>query len=362
MIPSILSIFLDYHCNFECKHCSVGSSPRTKYPMPEEVMTKAIDGAHELASIAVVVFTGGEPTLRMPVLVRGIERVRDAGYLSRVVTNAWWATTPEKARATVAKLQAAGLQELNTSYDDFHAPFISVDRIVNMVRAALEANLRVAVGVIADPRSVFNADRVRAELCTGLSMTMAELEAAVYILEDFPTPTGTGASLDVSALNAGAKMEMGCPEVIKTLSVHPDGTVKACCGHTQFYSKDLTLGSLHEESLTQMVERGRQNLVYWLVHMMGPKRILAQLGVSGTYSSICHACHVLFAQHRDQLIRHVEANLNELFANEVLLSDNVRRTAEVVIQNKEAILRSFKRLHESESRDSRDKHRLPVLA
>jgi organic radical activating enzyme len=359
MIPSLLSIFLDYHCNFECQHCSVGSSPRTKFPMPEEILMKAIDDAKEIPTIRVVVFTGGEPTLRKDVLLRGIRRVREAGYLCRVVSNGWWASTPEKAREMVAELKAAGLNELNTSYDDFHAPFASVDKIVNLVRAALEADLRVAVGVIADPRSTYGSSRMREELCRGLEMTAEQLEARVYLLEDYPTPSGTGESLDVTGLDARAKLEMGCPEVIKTLSVHPDGTVKVCCGHTQFYSKDLTLGSLREERLAEMVDRGKQNIVYWLVHMLGPKRILDQLGVGGTYSSICHACHVLFGNHREALIEYLEKNRDKLFVQDVLFSDNLKRIAEVIIQNKESILRSFKRIQDS---PEPKKHSLPVMA
>ena len=65
MIPSLFSVFLDYQCNFECAHCSVGSSPRSKFPMETGILEKFFDELPKIKSGRVVVFTGGEVTLKM---------------------------------------------------------------------------------------------------------------------------------------------------------------------------------------------------------------------------------------------------------------------------------------------------------
>jgi organic radical activating enzyme len=338
MMPSLFSIFLDYWCNFECKHCSVGSSPRTILPMPREILDKAFEGLKAVPTAKVVVFTGGEPTLRLEMLLEGIRMAKEKGLRVRIVTNGWWASSIPKAQEMVGKLKAAGLDEINTSYDDFHMPFTKFNRIVNLVRVSHAAGLAIGMGVIADNDAKYNTKTIRAELSQGLGIPEDELDDYVTILEDKPAPTGTGASLDVSQLDAGKKLDLGCAEVMKTISIHPNGGVKVCCGHAMFYAKDLNLGNLNDESLTEMLKRGQGNLLYWWLHMLGPKRILEKIGVKGTYSHICHACNELLTKHRDAAIEYLVAHRNDVMANDVLLSDTMRHVAQVVLESKEDIL------------------------
>lgn len=339
MLSSLFTIFLDYRCNFACQHCSVGSSPKTVYPMPRELLLQALVELREVPSAKVVVFTGGEPTLRKELLLEGLRWAKEGGFLTRVVTNAWWARTPERAASFVDELKAAGLDELNTSYDDFHAPFVGLDPIANAVRAALDADLRVGMGVIVDENAVFNAKRVREELARRLDVTEAQLKSPkLAVLEDYPTPSGSGEGLDVSNLDAGDKLDMGCPEMMKTISIHPNGTVKACCGHVMFYEPDLTLGSLEDDPLPVIVERGLHNLLYWWIHMLGPKRILEKLGVEGTYTSICHACGVLLGEHREKLLDYLKHHRDEVLTDDVLLSDTGKRATTLFLGRRDEIM------------------------
>ncbi len=338
MLPSLFSIFLDYKCNFWCNHCSVGSSPRTVMPMPRELLIKILTEMREVPSAKVVVFTGGEATLRKDLLLEGIALAKQGGYLTRVVSNGWWAQTPERARAMVRELQNAGLDELNTSYDDFHAPFASIECVINLVQAAMEAGLRVGLGVIVDKDATWNAITVRSALCERLGMDIEELERRVAILDDYPTPAGTGEGLDVEGLDAGDKLNVGCNEAMKTISLHPNGMVKACCGHAMFYAHDLTIGNLYEEHLSDILKRSQQNLIYWWVHMLGPKRILDKLGVEGTYTSICHACQVLFTEHRQEMLEYLKEHRDEVLQNDILLGDNIKRISQVFVRRKDEIL------------------------
>ncbi|WP_069802415.1 radical SAM/SPASM domain-containing protein [Thermogemmatispora onikobensis] len=344
MLPSLFSIFLDYKCNFWCGHCSVGSSPRTVMPMPRELLLKIMTELREVPTAKVVVFTGGEATLRKQLLLEGISLAKAGGYVTRVVSNGGWATTPERARAMVRDLKSAGLDELNTSYDDFHAPFASIECIVNLVRAGLEEGLRIGLGVIVDKNATWDAAAVRRALSEGLGMEIAEIEKRVTILEDYPTPTGSGEQLDVNGLDAGDKLNMGCPEVLKTVSLHPNGMVKACCGHAMFYAQDLTLGNLNEERLIDILTRSQQNLVYWWLHMLGPKRILDKLGVEGTYTSICHACQALLADHRQAMLEYLKAHRDEVLLQDVVLGDSLKRVSTIVLKRKEEILAQMRRL------------------
>jgi hypothetical protein len=238
----------------------------------------------------------------------------------------------------VAKLKDAGLDELNTSYDDFHKPFTKFNRIVNLVRAAHDAGMRCGMGVIYEANADWDAPKVRSELSKGLGITEAELPDWVTVLADHPAPTGTGAGLDVSKLDAGIRLDTGCGEVLKTVSLHPNGGVKVCCGHAMFYAKDLTAGNLNDESLPDILQRAQGNIVYWWIHMMGPKRILEKLGVQGNYSHICHACNELLTTHRDKMVAYLAEHRDEVMANDVLLSDTMKTMAKVLVARKDEIM------------------------
>src|SRR5579883_3034626 len=111
MIPILFSFFLDYQCNFECAHCSVGSNPRAKMPMKPEVFDSFFAQIRSVPSARILVFTGGETTLRLPQLLRGLTLAREAGLRTRVVSNAWWAKSEDEALTYLRRLKDHGLDE-----------------------------------------------------------------------------------------------------------------------------------------------------------------------------------------------------------------------------------------------------------
>ncbi len=73
--------------------------------LPIDVLRKVIDEAYYVPSIRVIVFTGGEPTLHPVHLRFGIKYASDRGFITRLVTNAWWARTYDKAREFLGELK-----------------------------------------------------------------------------------------------------------------------------------------------------------------------------------------------------------------------------------------------------------------
>lgn len=338
MIPALFSIFIDYKCNFACAHCSVGSNPRRSFPMSDDVLERALMGIRQIPTARVVVFTGGESTLQKSRLLRGIRMAHEVGYVTRLVSNGWWAKSPELAEAWVAELKAAGLDELNTSYDDFHEPFAPPDIIPNLIRAGLRAGLRLGVGVIVDARARWNAERIKFFAAEALGMSVAELERQVVFLEDYPTPSGTGRLLQVEDIPEPVdKINIPCPAIVRTISIHPDGSVKVCCGQSMFEHSDLTIGNLLEVPLLELIEAARHNLMYWWIHMLEPKRILDRIGISGHYTSICHACQVLFTRYRDQAIQYLIEHRDEVLMKDVLMSDAIPLQLKAVAARREML-------------------------
>jgi Radical SAM superfamily/Iron-sulfur cluster-binding domain len=338
--PLIFPIFLDYKCNYECGHCSVGSSPRTKFPIDEDLVFSYISQIAELPTAAGVVFTGGEPTLRKDLLLRAIASAEERGLMTRVVTNAWWARTPTKAEQFVEDLRRAGLQELNTSWDGFHAEFGSLDNVANAVAAGLEAGMRVSVGIVETQEGGSHKQALVAAVADRLGKTKEELRLMpLYVLVDFPAKVGAAESLDLTGVRAGERVFTGCTEVGTTLSLHPDGTVRGCCGHAVFYTPDLVLGDLRTTRLEDIVEGAQGNIVYWWLRSQGPAGILRTLGADvGDATHICDACSTLFRDHRQELVDYARANKEAILAESVMSGHMVTGPVRVALSRKEKLM------------------------
>lgn len=68
-----------YACPAECKDCGTLSSARAKEPIGIDVVKRYVEEAGELSDFQVVVFTGGEATLRWQDLLQGIAHARAQG-------------------------------------------------------------------------------------------------------------------------------------------------------------------------------------------------------------------------------------------------------------------------------------------
>lgn len=308
--------------------------------MPETTLDQAFDEI-ERVNPKTLVFTGGEVTLHKERLLESLRRADEMGLKTRIVTNGWWAHDMESARQMIDELVDAGLDELSTSYDDFHTDFISPEPIINLVDAGLESDLdNIALACVVGPEDPeYDKERITELLNERLDEPVSE-QSGLLLIEDSAVPLGSGAQLDVSSIKAKSKHDDGCMEVSSTLSIHPDGSVKACCGHAQWYVPDLTLGNIKEEPLLEILDRGKRNLIYWLIHEVGPKRLIDRLDVDDdtNYSGICHACHALLGEYREEFLAYAEENREELIKNDIILSDSLRRRANTLLENEDVIL------------------------
>nr|WP_147402006.1 hypothetical protein [Brockia lithotrophica] len=110
-----------------------------------------------------------------------------------------------------------------------------------------------------------------------------------------------------------------------------------------FEHSNLTIGNLLEVSLPELIEEvplpelieaARHNLMYWWIHILGPKRILDRIGVSGHYTSFCHVCQVLFTRYRDQAIQYLIEHRDEVLMKDVLMSDVIPLQLKAVAERK----------------------------
>ena len=267
------------------------------------MVKKFIDEMSKINTVRVITFSGGEPTLVFDKLIYGIRYASSKGFITRLVTNAWWAKIVDDAKRYIEKLKESGLQEINTSYDDYHAKFIKIDNIANLVREALRNGLRIAIGTITLRNSYYNSTRVKKELAEKLNMSIEELDRQVFFIEDQPTPVGLASNLyatnkQLLDLNR-QKVNLGCPNILSAIALMPNGDIKACCGHAIFQQREdfLLLGnilSLNEGELERIIRGAQRNLLYAWLFFRGPRRILKQVtGKDYKLASICHGCAIM---------------------------------------------------------------------
>jgi hypothetical protein len=149
-----LHFLLTYQCTFECDHCFVWGSPFQKGTFTIAQIRDVLQQAVDCQTITEIYFEGGEAFLFYPVLLAGVSAAHAMGFSTGIVSNAYWATTPEDALLYLEPLVAAGLDHLEVSSDRFHGQEMENPEAICAQTAA--ARLGLASGMIQiDPPSTF---------------------------------------------------------------------------------------------------------------------------------------------------------------------------------------------------------------
>jgi len=111
---------LSMTCNYECDHCFLYCSPRTRGTFTSEQLFDAFKQMEKIDSINSIYFEGGEPFLFYPLLLHGLKLAAQKGYSRGVVTNGYWANSKKDALLWLGPLAEIGLDNLSISDDSLH--------------------------------------------------------------------------------------------------------------------------------------------------------------------------------------------------------------------------------------------------
>ncbi len=268
-----LHLLLTYKCTLECDHCFVWGSPWQSGVMTLDSLRRILDEA-QAAGVSSIYFEGGEPFLFYPLLLSGVRDAAGRGFSVGIVSNAYWATTLQDARAWLEPF--AGLvQDLAVSTDLFHADeMISVESR-HALAAAGELGIPTGSICIAQPEAV-NASCSSGQLPSGESAVMYRGRAARKL-----------------ARRAGLQSWRSydkCPheDLVEPGRVHVDpyGNLFVCQG--------IIVGNLFERPLTQICADyapAAHPIVGPLLDG-GPAALVRryQLDHSVSYADACHLC------------------------------------------------------------------------
>lgn len=308
----LLSVMPTYQCTAACQHCGTYSSPKERTWLDPELMFSGISQSLD-AGYKVVVFTGGEPTLAGENLLKGIRLASSRGAVTRVVTNASWATDEATADAKLAELLEAGLVEINFSTGDQHSRFVPIDNVMWAARAAAKIPMRTIVIMV---------ETVSERIVTKKTiMTHPQWQR---IAKDFPraavrineSPWMPLSEKSTSAYPAGMvssrrnlPLRAGCNSCLSTTTLQADGRIGACCGLGMRRIPELQLGNIRDTTIAEADRRGANDFLKRWIRVDGPDKILAWAAThdpsiewEGRYAHRCQSCIRLY---RDPKVRTV---------------------------------------------------------
>ena len=149
--PISVGLLLSYSCNARCRHCMYACSPKwpkewisenrlenilktlKSYLMPAPYGPDSVGLSHGLH------FTGGEPFLNFPLLVKAVEIARSLDIPSLFVeTNCIWAVHNEVTREKLLKLKERGLNGIMISVNPFYLEYVPFERTRRCVQLSRE--------------------------------------------------------------------------------------------------------------------------------------------------------------------------------------------------------------------------------
>lgn len=289
-----LGFLVTARCNATCAHCTTNSGPRETAELPGDRIVSLMDEAAVIWRRERVrgeqlqfCISGGEPFLDFARLTAVVAHGARLGAKVTCVTNGYWASSDEKARAKLAALRQAGLYMLAVSTSRFHRQFVKLERVERALKLAREGGLRLGLKcaiTAAEDRGPEGLEHWAREQ----DVDQLEVFPVVpYVRDDVVLP-------EADYIRSVRLPKGRCPGA--TITVREDGQAYTCCMPGAF-TEFLTLGNVFETSLAEIDERfylhGRQQVL----RHRGPAHfaravIAAGLGdrLRKRYAGVCDLC------------------------------------------------------------------------
>lgn len=327
--PVQITIMTTNTCTASCGHCSVKSDPQRRGALTAEQMCQAIEQFHQRHGIRLVVFAGGEPTLLGKALLEAIAYADGRGVMTRMVTNAHWATTPEEARRRILEFRAAGLRELNISCDDYHTPYVPLERLRHAWNAARDAGFdSVVIASASGPGSTLTPERIREVIGEVVPLIYDDDGAAGEPIRDGRGTVRVISNAQLARLGKGMdsipdaelrfprhqrELDQPCRWIRRSPAISPRNTLLSCCGMETNGRRHLDYGALTPDNLDALLESAGRDVYVRALGSLGPYRILEtlrrlepDLPFWDRYTGVCEVCSHIFDRPMvvDRLARH----------------------------------------------------------
>lgn len=276
-------------CNIRCRHCvAAGETPASA----KMELAKAKDIIREMAGAEVkgISFTAGEPFIYFDDLLELVNLCSENKIYTRVVTNSYWAKTPEQAREKLHLLRQCGLCQLRLSYSRWHQQHVPRQQVVHAANACRDAGVDSFISFVTD----FSAQD------DPLEQYLRDNN-----LRFFPEPViYAGRAEEFSQQPLFTDYQENCCPMNPYLA--PDLTMYACCDAGSHFSATnfFRLGSLNDWSVDQLLSRSETNILYNCIRTMGVTTIASYAGMKSRDIVTCRKCDLCKKMFNDPEMLH----------------------------------------------------------
>ncbi len=292
-----------YQCPIKCQYCGAECSPEQTARLSLKDMISIIDNVYSYGKLELVVFTGGEPFLLGKDLLTCTEYCAKKKIATRIVTNAYWAKSPQVARDTIRPYKEIGLTEINISCDDYHQEFIPLERIKYANDACLEVGLPALIGhkfmknykisleyleeFLGYKLTRFNPEKKNPAnnvVCTGYTVPIAD---NMHLIPDE----------EILYPPSDECWKGPCATILERVIITPRKELSICCGMVPRKVQEIVFGTLNEHTLEELIVMANKDLIVNWLALEGPyglmKFILQKdptIPFRKRYVNICHLC------------------------------------------------------------------------
>lgn len=298
---SDFGLLMTYRCQVACPHCIVQAGPHRK----EHVrLDEAFAWISQLVAyrdgwVRVLALTGGEPFYDLSLLRAIAEYARKSGLIVTAVTNAFWASSLDRAIHVLKELEA--ISNIAFSTDVYHQISIPLEYVKNGVAAAKQCRKPYVISVCTENR--------RDEGYLEIMQKLHEFTDDDHLRTAIALPVGRAMQqLGTSKYDwAGTPPRSACTS--SSPIVFPDGRVVACVGPVIELDAPhpLLLGDLRRESMAEILDRAETSTILHMIRVWGPHKLVSLVHESGLAgflperyisSTICQTCYHLMATPR----------------------------------------------------------------
>jgi hypothetical protein len=285
--------------------------------MSIQQIRRLVDEAVDLGC-RLVVFSGGEPFLLGDTLHQAIQYAAFRVPAVRVITDCYWANTPNKALEEAARLYQSGLSEMDVRFSDWNQEH----KYQQWCKWATMAAEQVGITVFADHVMARKKERVslvhiKEHPAKTAEAYLTALEAGaiqdhrqgVSFLPYDPQAKDEPPSDELLFIQKVDRSH--CPFIFNTITAHPDGKLTACGGQACAVADDLNLGDWFTLSVRELLERGERNPLLQWIRLSGPvalrdyvKRHMPAAQFQDSYANLCHLCGDLLTRYETKRLLH----------------------------------------------------------
>jgi sulfatase maturation enzyme AslB (radical SAM superfamily) len=287
-------------CNVKCEHCVAADGIQESAKM-ELALAKEIIGELAAAQVRGVSFTAGEPLIYLDDITELVNLCRKYEIYTRVVTNSFWAKSPNLADSYTVQLKGNGLSQLRLSYSRWHQKNIARQNILNAAESCNKIGLDYFISFVTDFSEKDDA---------------YESYLREHQLRFFPEPViFSGRAELFERFPLRTDYQANCCSMNPYLS--PNLDMYACCDAGSHFTKTnfFYLGNLKDSTVEQLFRKSETNSLYNHIRTMGITAIASFAGFRSRdiigYRK-CELCEKLFdsPDMLGMLVKEAESGLN----------------------------------------------------